>query len=174
MAKRARRRESKLDKAAAGIGRALGTALNRIHRIHSDVRKVMDARGRNLQQLGRDAGRKIASLGRSGFEGKAGPRERHEGRSADEEAHGWPGRIQTPGCRATSASSTDEDGLNGPGRACATGRSLRVFSVRYPWRVVPAAGVAQLVEQLIRNQQVTRSSRVAGSKFLRKNTKSIG
>src|SRR5436190_21405243 len=27
------------------------------------------------------------------------------------------------------------------------------------------AGVAQLVEQLIRNQQVTRSSRVAGSKF---------
>ena len=29
------------------------------------------------------------------------------------------------------------------------------------------AGVAQLVEQLIRNQQVTRSSRVAGSKFLR-------
>jgi hypothetical protein len=26
------------------------------------------------------------------------------------------------------------------------------------------AGVAQLVEQLIRNQQVTRSSRVAGSK----------
>ena len=29
------------------------------------------------------------------------------------------------------------------------------------------AGVAQLVEQLIRNQQVTRSSRVAGSKILR-------
>jgi hypothetical protein len=28
------------------------------------------------------------------------------------------------------------------------------------------AGVAQLVEQLIRNQQVTRSSRVAGSKNL--------
>ena len=27
------------------------------------------------------------------------------------------------------------------------------------------AGVAQLVEQLIRNQQVTRSSRVAGSSF---------
>ena len=27
----------------------------------------------------------------------------------------------------------------------------------------PGAGVAQLVEQLIRNQQVTRSSRVAGS-----------
>ena len=30
------------------------------------------------------------------------------------------------------------------------------------------AGVAQLVEQLIRNQQVTRSSRVAGSSFARK------
>jgi hypothetical protein len=28
-----------------------------------------------------------------------------------------------------------------------------------------SAGVAQLVEQLIRNQQVTRSSRVAGSSF---------
>ena len=34
--------------------------------------------------------------------------------------------------------------------------------------VVPAAGVAQLVEQLIRNQQVTRSSRVAGSKNTKK------
>ena len=65
MAKRGRRRESKLDRAAAGIGRALGKALNRIHGIDSDVRKVMDARGRNLQQLGRDAGKKIASLGRS-------------------------------------------------------------------------------------------------------------
>jgi hypothetical protein len=31
------------------------------------------------------------------------------------------------------------------------------------------AGVAQLVEQLIRNQQVTRSSRVAGSIFTKKN-----
>jgi hypothetical protein len=30
------------------------------------------------------------------------------------------------------------------------------------------AGVAQLVEQLIRNQQVTRSSRVAGSRFQKK------
>jgi hypothetical protein len=30
------------------------------------------------------------------------------------------------------------------------------------------AGVAQLVEQLIRNQQVTRSSRVAGSSFPKK------
>ena len=35
------------------------------------------------------------------------------------------------------------------------------------FRVRPraSAGVAQLVEQLIRNQQVTRSSRVAGSKI---------
>jgi hypothetical protein len=32
--------------------------------------------------------------------------------------------------------------------------------------VASLAGVAQLVEQLIRNQQVTRSSRVAGSKIL--------
>jgi hypothetical protein len=32
----------------------------------------------------------------------------------------------------------------------------------------PEAGVAQLVEQLIRNQQVTRSSRVAGSTILSK------
>ncbi|HYN06927.1 MAG TPA: hypothetical protein VES67_06020 [Vicinamibacterales bacterium] len=66
MAKRVRRRKSRLDKAAATIGRALGKALNRVHKIDSDVRKVMDARGRNLQQLGRDAGRKIAYLGRSG------------------------------------------------------------------------------------------------------------
>ena len=35
---------------------------------------------------------------------------------------------------------------------------------------VGSAGVAQLVEQLIRNQQVTRSSRVAGSKTLGKMT----
>ena len=34
------------------------------------------------------------------------------------------------------------------------------------------AGVAQLVEQLIRNQQVTRSSRVAGSRNLRENSTS--
>jgi hypothetical protein len=33
------------------------------------------------------------------------------------------------------------------------------------------AGVAQLVEQLIRNQQVTRSSRVAGSISLNENLK---
>jgi hypothetical protein len=32
-----------------------------------------------------------------------------------------------------------------------------------PVAAPPPAGVAQLVEQLIRNQQVTRSSRVAGS-----------
>ena len=32
------------------------------------------------------------------------------------------------------------------------------------------AGVAQLVEQLIRNQQVVRSIRIAGSKTLNKNT----
>ena len=34
--------------------------------------------------------------------------------------------------------------------------------------VSPEAGVAQLVEQLIRNQQVVRSIRIAGSKFLSK------
>jgi hypothetical protein len=34
----------------------------------------------------------------------------------------------------------------------------------YSWQVVPVAGVAQLVEQLIRNQQVIGSSPIAGSK----------
>ena len=34
-------------------------------------------------------------------------------------------------------------------------------------RLASLAGVAQLVEQLIRNQQVTCSSHVAGSSFLR-------
>ena len=37
---------------------------------------------------------------------------------------------------------------------------------------VAKAGVAQLVEQLIRNQQVTRSSRVAGSNIPKKNIRS--
>jgi hypothetical protein len=34
-------------------------------------------------------------------------------------------------------------------------------------RISPEAGVAQLVEQLIRNQQVIGSSPIAGSKFPR-------
>ena len=36
-------------------------------------------------------------------------------------------------------------------------------------RATSNAGVAQLVEQLIRNQQVIGSSPIAGSKFVRKN-----
>jgi Skp family chaperone for outer membrane proteins len=55
-----------MNRAAAGIGRALGKALNRIQKVDSDVRKVMDARARNLQALGRDAGRKMATLGKAG------------------------------------------------------------------------------------------------------------
>ena len=46
MATRRRKSQSRLDKAAIGIGRALGKALNRIQKIDSDARKVVDARGR--------------------------------------------------------------------------------------------------------------------------------
>jgi hypothetical protein len=66
MAKRGRRKPSTLDKAAVGIGRALGKALNRIHGIDAEIRKLMEVRGRTLQQLGRDAGRRIAYLGKLG------------------------------------------------------------------------------------------------------------
>ena len=47
----------------------------------------------------------------------------------------------------------------GPGGFCHTGRPPVHARIGIP----RLAGVAQLVEQLIRNQQVTRSSRVAGS-----------
>ena len=65
MAKR-RRKPSRLDRAATGIGRALGKALNRIKGFDAEARKAMEVRGRSIQQIGRDAGRKIASLGKSG------------------------------------------------------------------------------------------------------------
>jgi hypothetical protein len=65
MAKR-RRKPSRLDRAAVGIGRALGKALNRIKGFDAEARKAMEVRGRSIQQIGRDAGRKIASLGKSG------------------------------------------------------------------------------------------------------------
>ena len=65
MAKR-RRKPSRLDRAAIGIGRALGKALNRIKGFDAEARKAMEVRGRSIQQIGRDAGRKIASLGKSG------------------------------------------------------------------------------------------------------------
>ena len=65
MAKR-RKKPSRLDRAAIGIGRALGKALNRIKDFDAEARKAMEVRGRSIQQTGRDAGRKIASLGKSG------------------------------------------------------------------------------------------------------------
>jgi hypothetical protein len=65
MAKR-RRKPSRLDRAAIGIGRALGKALSRIKGFDAEARKAMEVRGRSIQQTGRDAGRKIASLGKSG------------------------------------------------------------------------------------------------------------
>jgi hypothetical protein len=65
MAKR-RRKPSRLDRAAIGIGRALGKALSRIKGFDAEARKAMEVRGRSIQQIGRDAGRKIASLGKSG------------------------------------------------------------------------------------------------------------
>ena len=49
-----------------------------------------------------------------------------------------------------------------------SGFSRTVRDRRVRMLVPRRAGVAQLVEQLIRNQQVTRSSRVAGSNFLKK------
>lgn len=65
MAKRARKRTT-LDKAAIKIGHALGKAMNRIKGIDAESQKAMEVRGRTLQQLGRDAGRRIAYLGESG------------------------------------------------------------------------------------------------------------
>jgi hypothetical protein len=65
MAKRGRK-TSRLNRAAAGIGRALGKALNRIKGFDAEALKAMEVRGRSIQQVGRDAGRKIASLGKSG------------------------------------------------------------------------------------------------------------
>ena len=49
--------------------------------------------------------------------------------------------------------------------ACYTSEFPRAFAFSSceSFGVASLAGVAQLVEQLIRNQQVTRSSRVAGS-----------
>ena len=77
MAKRGRRKQTTLDKAAIGIGRALGKALNRIHGIDAEIRNLMDVRGRMLQQLGRDAGRRIAHFGESG----ATPKRRRSARA---------------------------------------------------------------------------------------------
>jgi hypothetical protein len=65
MAKRGRRKQTTLDKAAIGIGRALGKALNRIEGVDAEVRKVMEVRGRTLQEVGREAGRRIAYFGES-------------------------------------------------------------------------------------------------------------
>jgi hypothetical protein len=66
MAKRARKPRNPLDKAAIKIGRALGKAISRIKGVDAESRKAMEVRGRTLQQLGRDAGRRIAYLGESG------------------------------------------------------------------------------------------------------------
>ena len=66
MAKRARKPRTTLDKAAIKIGHALGKAISRIKGIDTESRKAMEVRGRTLQQLGRDAGRRIAYLGESG------------------------------------------------------------------------------------------------------------
>jgi hypothetical protein len=65
MAKRVRKPKSGLEKAAAGIGRALGRAMNKIKGIDAESETAMEVRGRTLQQIGRDAGRKIATLGKS-------------------------------------------------------------------------------------------------------------
>ena len=66
MAKRARKPRTPLDTAAIKIGRALGKAMSRIKGVDAESRKAMEVRGRTLQQLGRDAGRRIAYLGESG------------------------------------------------------------------------------------------------------------
>jgi hypothetical protein len=66
MAKRARKPKSGLEQAAAGIGRALGKAMNKIKRIDAESEAAMEVRENTLQQIGSDAGRKIAYLGRSG------------------------------------------------------------------------------------------------------------
>ena len=63
----------------------------------------------------------------------------------------------------------------GTGRAArfALSRAVDFLQTRSIIRV-RQAGVAQLVEQLIRNQQVTRSSRVAGSKTISVRSHSVG
>lgn len=66
MAKRARKARTPLDKAAIKIGHVLGKAMNRIKGIDAESQRAMEVRGRTLQQLGRDAGRRIAYLGESG------------------------------------------------------------------------------------------------------------
>ena len=66
MAKRARKPRNPLDKAVIKIGHALGKAMNRIKGVDAESQKAMEVRGRTLQQLGRDAGRRIAYLGESG------------------------------------------------------------------------------------------------------------
>ena len=66
MAKRVRKPRNPLDKAAIKIGRVLGKAMNRIMGVDAESQKAMEVRGRTLQQLGRDAGRRIAYLGESG------------------------------------------------------------------------------------------------------------
>lgn len=65
MAKRARKPKSGLEKAAAGIGRALGKAMNKIKGIDAESEAAMEVREHSLEQIGRDAGRKIAYLGKS-------------------------------------------------------------------------------------------------------------
>jgi hypothetical protein len=66
MAKRARKPKGGLEKAAAGIGRALGKAMNKIKVIDAESEAAMEVRENTLQQIGSDAGRKIAYLGDSG------------------------------------------------------------------------------------------------------------
>ena len=71
----------------------------------------------------------------------------------------------------TSASRRLDRGAKSPARRARNHvgdhHARLMFPVRRSARPSRSAGVAQLVEQLIRNQQVTRSSRVAGSKFPR-------
>ena len=52
MAKRARKPKSGLEKAAAGIGRVLGKAMNRIKGIDAESEAAMEVRENTLQQIG--------------------------------------------------------------------------------------------------------------------------
>lgn len=68
MAKRGRRRRNKLDTVAAGIGSALGRLMNRMDswrrqrdEIAAEVRQAVEAGQRVLQELGQDAGKKLAA-----------------------------------------------------------------------------------------------------------------
>lgn len=69
MAKRGRPRNNGLDKAAIGIGKALGHAMNRLDKwradrdeIVADIRQVMAAGTKALAELGQDATRYVGSI----------------------------------------------------------------------------------------------------------------